>query len=297
MKSDRQERRGWSVARILRDGYAHLRFRKSVLRDRVLTISMDGIMASSGGLAGYLASLDAVPGCGDQQRESIQAALIAEFRAQAEMSSRAGDMVLAQRLAHQVETLVPVGDTAGDTAVVQFHRAAALEAVCARMWQDMPTQRFIYLPETLPDQSKTAAVMACEGLAAAAVIGPSFWAQVPESTAPSHQPQGLILIDGEIIGAIRARCGRYAALSEAAWQEQKSKLVAFCAALPAGVVVKVADFAGAKLTAGAILGSSLVLPVPGGSVCLSQAGWLPDIIAACELAQDDAQDLPGLLAV
>lgn len=253
-------------------------------------------MASSGGLAGFLASLDAVPGCGGRQRENIQAALLAEFGAQAESAARAGDMVLAQQFTRQIETLAPVDDTMGAAVAVQFHPAVALEAVCAHLWQDSPTGRFIYLPETLPDQTKTAAVMVCEGMAGDAVIGSSFWEQSPESTASSQQPQGLILIDEQMIAAIRARCGQYAALSEVAWQEQKAKLVAFCAALPAGVVVKVADFAKAKLTAGAIVGSSLVLPSPGGSVCLSQAKWLPGIIATCDLAQGDAQDLSSLLA-
>ena len=294
LNSTRQERRGWTVARILREGYAHMRFRKTVLADRVLTISMDGIVASADGLAVFLASLAAVPGCGGRQGDSIKAALMTEFRIQAEIAARAGDTSLAQQFASQIETLAPPRGSPAEA--VQFHHSAMLEDICARLWRDAEEKRFIYLPKTLPAAAKTAAILACEERPADSADQSPFWAEDPERAASSEQPRGLILIDRQQVEVIRDRRGRYRALSEAAWQAQKAKLIKFCAALPVGVVVLVVDFAAAQLTASAIIGSGLVLPAPGGCIVAPRSACLSDIIAACEIAQDGAQDLPSLLS-
>ena len=144
--------------------------------------------------------------------------------------------------------------------------------------------------------AKTAAVLACEERPADSADQSPFWAEDPERAASSEQPRCLILIDRQQVEVIRDRRGRYRALSEAAWQAQKAKLIKFCAALPVGVVVLVVDFAAAQLTASAIIGSGLVLQAPGGCIVAPRSAGLSDIIAACEMAQDGAQDLPSLLS-
>lgn len=291
----RKERLGWPVARLLREGYGHLRYRKTVLNDRVLTVSLAGIMAAPGGLAAFLTGLDAVPGCGDRQRHIIQAALMTEFRMQAEIAARAGDLVAAKRLADQIETLAVPPVVADDQAPVRFFAATDLEDACTRLWKVATSPRFIYLPETLPQGAKTAPVMACEGRAGDRPATPAFW-EVPRPPATAAERlNGLILIDRQVFAALQGRWGRYAALSEAAWEAQRAALARFCTALPAGVAVKLVDFATAHLTACAIIGADLVLPAAGGCAVLHQTAGVAEITACCELAQTNAQDLSEVL--
>ena len=296
MTSKRQERRGWSVAQLLRDGYAPLRIRKSVLADRVLAVSLDAIMTSPDGLAGFVAGLEAVPGCGGRQRDDIQAALVAEFRVQADIAARVGDMVLAARLANQIAGLPTPPPSMGDWGQVQFHPTAKLDDFCATLWPDRQRKRFIYLPATLPEAAKTAAIMACEGLTDHASKATESWAADDDATPAQARPDGLILIDEQVLAAMHAGCGCYAALGPAAWQEQKHKLTAWQAGLPAGISALVINFAKAKLHPSAVIGSDLVLPMPGGCAVVPNPQWLPDIIARCDLAQADACDLSATLA-
>jgi hypothetical protein len=292
----RQERRGWSVAQLLRDGYAPLRVRKSVLADRVLAVSLDAIITAPDGLAGFMAGLEAVPGCGGRQRDDIQAALVAEFRVQADIAAGVGDMALAARLANQIAGLPTPPPSMGDWGQMQFHPNVKLDDLCARLWHDRQGKRFIYLPAILPEAAKTAAVMACEGLTDYASKAQAFWAADNDATPSQAQPDGLILIDEQVLAAMHAGCGCYAALGAAAWQEQKRKLTAWQAGLPAGISVMVINFAKARLHPSAVIGSDLVLPMLGGCGVAPNPQWLPDIIARCDLAQADARDLSAMLA-
>ena len=58
----------------------------------------------------------------------------------------------------------------------------------------------------------------------------------------------------------------------------------------------VINFAKAKLHPFAVIGSDLVLPMPGGCAVVPNPQWLPDIIARCDLAQAEASDLSAMLA-
>lgn len=295
MESGRHARRGWSVARLLQEGYPHMRFRRSVLTDRVLGATLDDILRAENGLADFVESLAAVPGCGARQRGSIQAALMTEIRIQAEIAARRGDMPLARRFASRIEIL-PSGDVATtEGAPVQFHAGAMVEDVCAELWRNTRAWRFIYLPQTLPDTAKTAAVMACEGRVADAAERVPFWAAARDGRDPGDQAQGLILIDRQHLDAIRARSGPYAALSEAASQDQLSRLAGFCATLPPGIAAKVVDYLKTRLAAGAIVGSGLVLPAQGGCVLWQHGAAIEDVVASCEVAQESGQDLASLL--
>jgi len=299
MTNERQQRLTWSIARLMRDGFAHLSFRRSVLADPVLDVTLGQITALPQGLDGFLAQCNSVPGCGDAQINNIRAALMTEIRVQAHLAAASGDGEFAQRLSALMELPDPVAGRQTVPLTGQFlvDDSAGMAEVCRRIWDQAPPARFHYMPATLPECAKTAAVIAAERGAWAGSQDDALGCDAPLPTPDLEQgTHGLILMDSQALGAIRSRCGRYAVLSEQDLREQMAMLSEFCANLPSGVEVLVTDFEHARLSAAAILGQRVVLPGPGGHAVLISPPGLAQMIARCEAARKDAQPLAAHLA-
>jgi hypothetical protein len=293
---EQQQRMTWSIARLLQQAYGHLKFRKSVLVDPVLDITLDKIIAAPGGLGAFLARCDGVPGCGDAQIDNIHAALPTEIRLQAHLAAASGDNARAQSLAAILDHAHATAEAATSEITGQFlpGDAAGLEDVSWRMWRQAPAERFHYLPVTLPDCAKSRELVAAE-------LGTD--APVPldaKGSAPGvdlgQATRGVILIDAQVLDAMRARLGRYAVLSDRAITAQMARLLDFSARLPPGIDAFVTDFARARLSAAAIFGGRAILPAPGGYVVLFSPPRLAQMVARWEAARQDAQPLTAYLA-
>lgn len=282
----------------MREGFAHFRFRRSVLADPVLATTLDRIIASTEGLEGFLAQCEGVPGCGDVQIDTIRAALLTEIRQQAAMAALAGDEVLAERLLALTRLRDPSADRPLDdvTAQMHFDDTAGLEDICLRIWRQASPARFHYMPATLPECAKSAAVIAAERGVKPASSPAAAWpepCEPPPELAPAKT--GLILVDTQALEAIRGRVGRYTVLSEREMTEQMAMLSEFCAKLPPGIEALVTDFERARLSSGAILGQRVVLSGPGGHAVFMSPPGLSQMVARCEAARKDADPLAAHL--
>lgn len=171
-----------------------------------------------------------------------------------------------------------------------------MEDVCLRIWRQAPSERFHYMPATLPECAKSAAVIAAERGAQAASPDAAGWCEPREHPSDLEQgPTGLILVDSQALEAIRGRCGRYAVLTEQDMTEQMAMLSEFCAKLPPGIEALVTDFERARLSAAAILGQRVVLPGPGGHAVFVSPPGLSQMVARCEAARKDAHPLSAHL--
>ncbi|MBF9047869.1 hypothetical protein LSUCC0031_12155 [Rhodobacterales bacterium LSUCC0031] len=283
------------MSRLLRDVYGHLRFRQAVLADPVLAVPLEVILAAPGGLSRFFDALNVVPGCGDRQRNDIQSALLAELRVQAAVALDAGDRELFHVITGQLVAAAPLPDAGGAQGVMPFYPTRSLEDVCATLWDAAKPARFILLPHTLPETAMTPAVLTCAGVTSAGARRGSFWSALGQADHGASKPQGMILIDRQVVLAICDKSGRYATLHDADVQAQRLRLADFCAGLPEGVVVKTADFAQAQLRACGVIGHNLVVPVPGGCAVLSDPAWLADVTATCARVQSHAHDLLAVL--
>lgn len=298
MTNNRQDRLSWSVARLMREGFPDLRFRKSVLADPVLAASLADIAADPGGLEGFLQACEGVPGCGGAQINTIRTALMTEIRMQSHLAAASGKPDFARNLAALLALPQPAPGRQSLPLSGQFlvDDAAGMADVCRRLWDQSPADRFHYMPASLPECAKTAAVIAAEHGASAAAQPEGFGCDTDLPGPELAQgATGLILVDSHALGAIRGRCGRYAVLSEDDLTEQMALLNAFCAHLPPGVEALVTDFQRARLSVAAIVGQRVVLPGPGGHAVLVSPPGLSQMIARCEAARKTAEPLAAHL--
>lgn len=283
----------------MREGFSHLRFRKSVLADPVLTeTTLDDIISDPEGLTSFLARCEAVPGCGGVQIETIAAALMTELEQLASLAVAAGDDRRAQHLQALACRAAPAEPDQGVTLVGELYSdAITLEDLVLRLWQQSLTRRFYYMPASLPDCVKSPAVIQAErGGAAPERSGAKLWRDV--FAQPSMTPkgaQGLILMDGHVLQSLRARCGCYAVLSPEDVETQMAMLLEFCADLPTGIEVLVTDVEQAPLSPGAILGHAVVMPGPGGPAVFADPPGRAQMIARCATACAAARPLAEVL--
>lgn len=300
MGDGRQERIGWTVARLLREGFAHLSFRRSVLNDPLLGHTLADLLAAPDGLAGFLTRCEGIPGCGDAQINNIRAALETEIRVQSHLATADGDPARAERLLASLEAPYAGPERHQVQMSGQFliDPDALMEEVCLRLWQQAPAERFHYMPSSLPEWAKTPAVIAAErGTPPAGDLKPETGlARCDPEEGQGARANGLILVDRHALGAIRQRCGRYAGLSAQDLDEQMACLSEFCAKLPPGVEALVTDFERARLHASAIVGQRIVLPGPGGHAVFTSPPGLSQMVARCEAARKDGQPLAEHLA-
>lgn len=300
MADGRQHRIGWTVARLLREGFAHLSFRRSVLNDPLLGLTIADLLADSEGLAGFLTRCEGIPGCGDAQINSIRAALETEIRVQSQLATAEGDPARAEQLLASLETPYAGPERHQVQLSGQFliDPDALMEEVCLRLWQQAPAERFHYMPASLPEWAKTPAVIAAErGTPQTGDLRPETGlARCAAEEGQGARFNGLILVDRHALGAIRQRCGRYAGLSQRDLAEQMAGLSAFCAKLPLGIEALVTDFERARLHASAIVGQRIVLPGPGGYAVFTSPPGLSQMVARCEAARTNGEPLAEHLA-
>lgn len=295
-----QARGAWSIARLMRDGFSHLRFRKSVLLDPVLTgTTLDDIIYEPEGLARFLARCEGVPGCGGVQIETIAAALVTELEQQANLALAAGDDGRAQRLQAIAERTDPEATDQGVTLVgALYSDAITLEDLALRLWQQSLARRFFYMPASLPDCVKIPALFQAErgGAATQEPSGPKVWRDAfGQAAMRARGAQGLILLDGHVLQSLRVRCGCYGGLSPEDVETQMAMLLEFCADMPPGLEVLVTDLEQARLSPGAILGDVVVMPGPGGAAVFPDPPGLAQMIVRCATARAAARPLAEVL--
>jgi hypothetical protein len=274
-----QQRLAWPVARLLRDAHAELRFRRSVLTDPVLEMPLGDVIASAEALGRFLAQCDGVPGCGDAQIDKIRMALRDEITRQAEWADNAGRGDLAQGFRAVLDQAPAMTATNHAPVTGQWLAgdAARLEDRFLDLWQQAPTERFFYLPAGLPEAVKTPAVIAAEQAVPIPAASPSTQSGPFRDAAA----QGVILIDAQGLGALRGRCGHYAALSAKDIAVQLARMADFCAGLPRGVTLRIIDFARNGLQPSAILEGCVMLPAPGGVAMLIHPPGVAALRAQC----------------
>jgi hypothetical protein len=300
LETDRQARLAWSVSRLIREGYGTLSLRKAVLADPVLTgTTLADILGSSDGLREFVAKCEAVPGCGNVQREAIAAAIVTEMAEQA----RIGTLLAVRDTAHSAPPLMQaVTDDPEASAVALigrvYPRVEGLEDVCRRLWDQQPARRFFYMPTRLPDCIKSPALIAAEGgKALTPLTGSHLWPMSGAIDAGARKAvRGLIVFDRQALAAITARCGRYADLSLREVDTQMLMLRRFCDSLAPGIEAIVTDFVGAGITPGAILGDQVIMPGPDGCTVFDHPPGLSRMVARCEAARTTAQPLAEVLA-
>ncbi len=294
-----QTRGAWPIARLMREGFSHLRFRKSVLSDPVLTgTTLDDIIAEPEGLARFLDRCQAVPGCGGVQIDTIAAALVTELEQQASLAVAAGDVGRARHLQALAERTDPEASDQGVTLVgALYPDVITLEDLALRLWQQSLARRFHYMPASLPDCVKIPALLQVErGAAAPQRSDPKPWrAAFGPAAMTGKGAQGLILMDCHVLQALRARCGCYTHLSPEDVATQMAVLLEFCADMPPGIEVLVTDFEQARLSPGAILGDVVVMPGPGGPAVFPDPPGLAQMIVRCATARTTARPLAELL--
>lgn len=274
--------------------------RKAVLADPVLTgTTLADILSTPDGLRGFIARCEAVPGCGNVQREAIAAALVTEMAEQA----RIGTILSVDETAQEAASLIQAvtdDPEASATALIGrvYPPVEGLEDVCRRLWDQDPARRFFYMPAGLPDCAKTPALIAAEGGHPAAFgVAAGLWPMAGGADAVARKNvRGLIVIDRQALAAIRAGCGRYANLGAAEIDAQMRLLAQFCESLAPGIEAIVTDFASAGITPGAILGDQVILPGPDGWTVFDHPPGLSRMVARCEAARTTARPLAEVVA-
>ena len=296
------DRRGWTVARLLREARGELRLRRRFREHPLLEwVTLGSLLENPLRLDAFLAECRLLPQCGDTQVARLRQLLVQEFA-----TGRAGTAGTGTPGALpgdvQAGVAMPVQSPDAPRRVLPLHAefepdsVGAIDNVFLRMWRLARFHPFVYLPVSVPEIFKTPEVLAAElGREQDLSVYLGKLAAIRRSLGLTGNCSGTILIDSHALGAILSRQGRYRGLGEAAVDRQRTALREMLAKLPAGINCHVTDFETARLTSGVIVGEHLVLHAMGGYMLVHDPSMLAQIAARCETASRGARSLGDFL--
>lgn len=293
------QRRAWTVGRLLREAYPHLRLRERVVNHPFLeTVTVRDLLTGFAAVELFLAECRMLPQCGDTQIIRLRDALQAEFNLQDAIGADEPPPVEAPP---PTDAAPPAKvDDGATSAKVEGHfhidTVEAVGDVYVRMWRLAQFTNFVYLPVSVPEFVKTPRVLFAEldRRAASAVYGKQL-SSLRANMSALKGGSGLILLDRQIMLSIFERRGRYARLTRLDIAEQKTALRGMCDTLPKGIESLVVDFEVARLSPGAIIGDHVVLYGMGGYLTMRNPPMLGHFLDTCNAARDGAQTLSAFL--
>jgi hypothetical protein len=229
------DRLNWSIAELLRKDYAHLRLRTVVISSALFkNVTLGSLLSDRFGLERFLSECRHLPHCGNTQITRIREALIDALKHAEQMPA---------------EELSLKG-------VLYPDYVLSLEQIYIRMWRLAQFSPFVYAPSSIPEFSKTEAVLAVEiGEANAAAQYVKRLTPLRNTLNALQEVTGLIYIDAHTLETVLRRQGRYKKLSKDQAHEQHLALREMLIDLPKGVECIVTDFEAAKLSSSAIVGN------------------------------------------
>ena len=279
-------RRSWTVGRVLREAHPALRLRERV-RDHPLfeRVTLSTLIDDPLSLDGFLTECRLLPQCGEAQVARLRKVLGEEIRAA--MAAPAASKPRHVGAGPDAKTPDAHASTALKLEGEFFpDYVTALETVYRRMWRLAQFASFLYLPTSVPEFVKIPAVLAAENGPDRDVAAYSGKLAAFRNALPVlSRGDGAILLDAQRLGALFARQGRYAVLSDEDVARQLEVLRKMLAALPAGIDCRVTDFEHAQLSALSIVGEYLVFYAMGGYGILRSPPMLAQMRSRCRAAQ------------
>lgn len=274
------------MGRVLREAHPTLRLRERV-RDNPLfeRVTLGTLLDDPLSLDGFIAECRLLPQCGEAQIARLRRVLAEEIRAA--MASPAASKPRPVGAAPDVKAPDAPASAALKLEGEFFpDYVTAVEAVYLRMWRLAQFDPFLYLPTSVPEFAKTPAVLAAENGPDRDVADYNGKLAAFRNALPAmSRGEGLILLDAPRLGALFARQGRYAVLSDEDVARQLEVLRKMLAALPAGIDCRVTDFERAQLSSLCIVGEYLVFYAMGGYGILRSPPMLAQMRARCRAAQ------------
>lgn len=296
--------RHWSVARLLREKYPDVRLRAAFRSHPFLeSVSLDQVFSTALSFDRFLSECRKIPQCGDTQIRRLRALL--EENADPSPGAESGQS-FPEKFQHVDETEPTISGSGavqdpGSSIPIsgQFYPdcISAFSAVYRRLFRLAHFDRFIYVPDTLPEIAKTAEVLRAEIGSEAELSG--YYRSNSElfsALTSITQISGMILLDRSALAAVFGREGRYHALSASMLHEQRRRLFQMQEVLPEGVEFTVIDRAAHLFSDMAIVGDLLSWSMHGGYFVTRNPAMCDMLAARCSRAVGDAPELRDVLA-
>lgn len=238
------ERWDWTMRRLLREAHPHVRLREAVRNHPLFeSVTLGALLENRLAVDSFLSECRRLPHCGETQINRLRQVIVAELDASQQRSINA----------------LPL------RGVFHKNSVAALEDVYLPMWRLAQFAPFVYVPSSIPEIAKTAAVLAAE-LAGREDIEAYVekLSLVRRNLGSLRTATGWIFLDSHTLETILKRQGRYSCLSLEDAQQQRCALEEMAADLPAGIKCVVTDFEAAALSSSSVVGDLVVLYSMGG---------------------------------
>jgi len=265
----------WPIARILKERYSHIRFRAPFVANPFLgETTLAAILESPISVVGFLDACKALPHCGETQIRNLRHILL-ELQAEVTAAQEPGGAPAARDRSREERpdsTDAGVGSPLSVDGTFFPNFLAAWDHAYRRLWRLAHFDSFVYLPSSVPEISKTPAVLRAElGLPAPPEGYLHEMGQLRKSLRAVNRSTGLIMIDTRALDALFSRLGCYRHLSPQDIEDQLQSMTSMLRALPKGVDVRVTDFGVARVSPCAVVGGILNCSVLGGYFVTSNA--------------------------
>lgn len=277
----------WTIARYMERRHPDVRLRKGVRNSLLLaTVTIRDLLTQPMRFERFLAECRQLPQCGDVQINRLRAALSGLLAAHAPVAQ-----------AHPIPDTPAPQMPATDRPLAfegEFFSnfVEALETVYQRLWRLAYFKRYFYLPMSIPEFSKTPAVLRAE-------IGPSphldgyvdGLRNLRNALHNMRAARGCILVDAEALRAFFERRGCYAALTDAELREQRAALQEILHLRPEGVEVRVTAFRAARVSSCAVVEDIVTCYAMGGYFLFRDPALCSALTRRCQAAWDNAVPL------
>lgn len=266
---------GWTMTRLLKVRYPHVSFREAFLSNPYLEqISLAEVLETPAKVLSFLEDCRQLPHCGAKQLGNLRHIVFelqAEFQHPQERQTASGpgggQGAELPEAAVAPKAALPVNGSFLPDFI------AGWDVVYRRLFRLAHFDSFVYLPSSVPEFSKTSAVLQAElGTEAPPVDYLREMGVLRKAILAVENSDGLLMVDSRALDALFAQRGCYAQLSVKDVQDQMAMLKGMLSILPDRTEARVTDFGAARLSPCAMIGNILNCSVLGGYFVTTDQG-------------------------